>query len=52
MAKSIKYVEPADYFPKEIRKKMGIGEYAKDENSDEKRIDVQESKTAKLKSAK
>jgi len=24
----IKYVEPADYFPKEIRKKCRIGEYA------------------------
>lgn len=22
------YVEPADYFPKEIRKEFGLGEYA------------------------
>ena len=28
-----KYVEPADYFPKEIRKKHGLGEYAKDKNA-------------------
>ena len=27
--KKIKYSEPADYFPKEIRKKYGLGEYAK-----------------------
>ena len=26
--KTIKYSEPADYFPKEIRKKYGLGEYA------------------------
>ena len=26
--KKIKYVEPADYFPKEIREKYGLGEYA------------------------
>ena len=23
------YVEPTDYFPKDVRKKYGIGEYAK-----------------------
>lgn len=28
-----KYVEPADYFPKEIRKKHGLGEYAKDKST-------------------
>ena len=28
MTKKIKYTEPADYFPKEIRKKCKIGEYA------------------------
>lgn len=26
--KKIKYIEPADYFPKEIREKCRIGEYA------------------------
>ena len=32
--KEIKYSEPADYFPKEIRKKYRLGEYAeKEENS-------------------
>lgn len=25
--KKIKYVEPADYFPKEIREKYGLSEY-------------------------
>lgn len=28
MAKEIKYSEPADYFPKSIRKKHKIGEFA------------------------
>lgn len=28
--KSVKYVEPASYFSKEMRKAAGIGEYAKD----------------------
>ena len=28
MEKKIVYVEPADYFPKEIRKKYMLGEYA------------------------
>lgn len=32
--KKIIYVEPAEYFPKEIRKKFGLGEYA-DENKKE-----------------
>lgn len=26
--KEFLYVEPADYFPKEIRKKYGLGEFA------------------------
>ena len=34
--KKIKYVEPADYFPKNIRKKYKFGEYSEDENSNEK----------------
>lgn len=29
--KKLAYVEPSDYFPKEIRKKVGIGEYANKE---------------------
>lgn len=29
MAKSKVYVEPEGYFPKDIRKKCGLGEYAK-----------------------
>lgn len=33
--KKIKYVEPADYFPKEIREKYGLGEFA---DSDKKEI--------------
>ena len=31
----IKYVEPVDYFPKNIRKKYKLGEYS-EENSNEK----------------
>ena len=27
--KKVKYVEPAEYIPKHIRKELGIGEYAK-----------------------
>lgn len=27
--RKIVYVEPADYFPKELRKKYGLGEYEK-----------------------
>jgi len=30
MAK-IKYTEPSDYIPKEIRKELGLGEFAKKE---------------------
>lgn len=26
--KKIMYTEPSDYFPKELRKKYGLGEYA------------------------
>lgn len=28
MKKEIKYVEPVDYFPKEIREKYKLGEYS------------------------
>lgn len=31
----IKYVEPADYFPKHLRKKHKLGEFAKDGNMSE-----------------
>lgn len=31
----IAYIEPADYFPEEIRKKYGLGEYAKKNAEDE-----------------
>lgn len=31
------YIEPGDYFPKEIRKKYGLGEYAKKTNENKKR---------------
>lgn len=30
--KTTRYTEPSDYFPKEIRKKNKIGEYAETEN--------------------
>ena len=30
MKKTIVYAEPADYFPKELRKKYKLGEYAED----------------------
>lgn len=32
----IRYVEPAEYFPKDIRKKFGLGEFAKDDEPEEK----------------
>jgi hypothetical protein len=31
MAKKIKYTEPTGYFPESVRKKYGLGEYAKEE---------------------
>ena len=31
MANKINYSEPKDYIPKELRKKYGLGEFAKDE---------------------
>ena len=34
--KKIVYVEPADYFPKELRKKYKLGEYAETQDSDTK----------------
>ena len=34
--KTIRYSEPVDYFPKEIRKKHGIGEFAEKKTEDKK----------------
>ena len=34
--KTIKYVEPASYFPEEIRKKHKLGEYAEPKSEAEK----------------
>ena len=31
-----KYVEPSDFFPKEVRKKAGIGEFAPKERTTKK----------------
>ena len=31
MAKKISYSEPAEFFPKSLRKELGLGEYAKKE---------------------
>lgn len=36
MAKKIIYSEPADYFPKELRKKYQIGEFAPKEEAEKK----------------
>ena len=33
MEKKVVYVEPADYFPKELRKKYKLGEYAETQNN-------------------
>ena len=33
--KGIVYIEPADYFPEELRKKYNIGEYAEEEETEE-----------------
>ena len=43
MKKKIKYVEPADYFPNELRKKYKLGEYS-DINVDEvkEKTDIKE----------
>ena len=32
-SKGISYSEPGDYFPKSVRKKFGLGEFAKDSNT-------------------
>lgn len=46
--KKVKYVEPAEYIPKEIRKKYGLGEYANDTpKKDEKKAPVKKADTKK-----
>lgn len=35
MKKTVPYVEPADYFPEKIRKKMKLGEYDDCKNNEE-----------------
>ena len=35
MAKKVGYSEPNDYIPKEIQKKYGVGQYAKEEKPSE-----------------
>lgn len=44
--KKIKYSEPVDYFPKEIRKKYGLGEYAE---TAKKEVKKETNKTTKKK---
>ena len=45
MEKKIVYVEPADYFPKEIRQKYKLGEYA-ETNEEAEKTPVVEKKDA------
>lgn len=42
--KETAYKEPDDYFPKELRKKFGLGEYNKDEGEDEKKKSLKKRK--------
>ena len=47
MKKKAVYVEPDDYFPKELRKKYGLGEYntdVDDEKKEDKRKDLKKRK--------
>lgn len=37
MAKKLEYSEPKDYIPKDIRKELGLGEFAKDTKEEEKK---------------
>ena len=37
MAKKIDYSEPKDFIPKDIRKQLGLGEYANEPKQDEKK---------------
>ena len=41
MEKKIVYVEPADYFPKEIRKKYKLGEFAETQEDTMKTEDAE-----------
>lgn len=46
--KKVKYVEPAEYIPKELRKKYGLGEFAKETpKKDEKKTATKETKKTK-----
>lgn len=36
------YVEPDDYFPEEVRKKYGLGEYDKDQEDDKSKNENKE----------
>ena len=36
MAKAIKYNEPVDFFPEDLRKKYQLGEFAPKEDADKK----------------
>ena len=46
--KKVKYVEPAEYFPKELRKKYGLGEFAKETpKKDEKKTATKDTKKTK-----
>ena len=48
MANKIKYVEPADYFPKELRKKYKLGEFAEEKPETEtKKATVKKADTKK-----
>ncbi|MEE3460755.1 MAG: hypothetical protein VZR00_02545 [Lachnospiraceae bacterium] len=47
MSKNIRYSEPADYFPEELRKEFKIGEYAEDESDEEEKKSNTEEKHLK-----
>ena len=38
--KKVKYIEPAEYIPKELRKKYKVGEFAETEKAPEKKADT------------
>lgn len=46
--KKIKYSEPVDYFPKDVRKKFGLGEYA-EKGTSKKEVKKETKKTTKKK---
>ena len=37
-SKKVVYTEPADYFPKSVRKEMKIGEYAEKKSTPKKKV--------------